>query len=478
MGAYTNPQEVLDTQTGQYFQNLQSTISQSVAGVATAYKTESERKRKELEENKTKLNNIILGVQKNTSKMYDDIGKVSQAKQNVNFSEALNPFVKEFSDISLRLDTGASIDPQKDVQKQAEFRNAIGYIQGDIENFSADTNGLYPQIQNAGRMGGISADPDINKIELVEGYVGLMGKLPNETRLITNIEKPTERTWMVKVNGKDIPFDGATIQNIHNNNGKVFTIIPDTTDRMLKLIQDNNIYNMEAKQNSKGESTLIPKDISEKYLGPEERVLSKSTKPGEKVFELKRKVDIAAIKVAITNDAKVQVSGILDDTRESAAWYNEEYQRGKKDFKKKSPDYFATDEGKDEFTRAYIEYATRSIGEYQSVMNTAGDVATSTIDTKSTKSKTTSTTTDGSTTIAKAQFTPKEIETKLKDFDKIIERKIDKVTIEIKGPRGGKGNERTFMYNKSTGRVEEWDGKDLVNERVSRKDFLDIMKNQ
>jgi len=75
MGAYTNPQEVLDTQTGQYFQNLQSTISQSVAGVATAYKTESERKRKEIEENKIKINKLKVDVEANQSKLYDEMGK-------------------------------------------------------------------------------------------------------------------------------------------------------------------------------------------------------------------------------------------------------------------------------------------------------------------------------------------------------------------------------------------------------------------
>jgi hypothetical protein len=343
----------------------------------------------------------------------------------------------------------------------------------------ADSDGFYEKFQNSGSMGGLSADPTLNPINRISAFLSLTGKLPGETELVTDINKPTQRTWNVKVNGETIPFDGAMLKNIHENNGSVFTIIPDTTDGMLKLIQDSNIYNTEMKQNSKGESTPIMKDINEKYLGAEETTPAKSTINGKQVSEIRRPVNIDLIKQDIYKNANVQVAGLLQDTRAASAWYNEIANKNNKDFEKLKPTDLVTQVGKDMFTQAYIDYAVGSIKPYQFVMNTPGDIATVTnVEAKPTKSRTTSATTGGPTTIAKAQFTPKEIETKLKDFDKIIERKIDKVTIEIKGPRGGKGNERTFMYNKSTRRVEEWDGEDLVNERVSRKDFLDIMKNQ
>lgn len=478
MGAYTNPQEVLDTQTGQYFQNLQSTISQTAAGVAAAYKTESERKRKEIEENKIKINKLKVDVEANQSKLYDEMGKAAQAKPSVDFVKPLNQFVDEYGKISIALSTGASVNRQEDIQKQSQYKNMIGDVQGDIANLGADSDGFYEKFQNSGRMGGLSADPTLNPINRVSAFLSLTGKLPGETELVTDINKPTQRTWNVKVNGEIVPFDGATLKNIHENNGSIFTIIPDTTDGMLKLIQDSNIYNMEMKQNSKGESTPIAKDINEKYLGKEERVLSKSSKPGEEVYELRRPVNIDLIKQDIYKNANVQVAGLLQDTRGASSWYNEIANKGNKTAEKLSPTDLATQEGKDRFTQAYIDYSVAAIGSYQSVMDTPSNVATVTIDTTPTKSKTGTTKTGGTTAITKVKFTPEEIKTKLEGFDKIVSGLIDKVDIKTKGPKGGKGDKRTFMYNKSKGQVEEWDGDEVVNDRVSKQDFLDIMKNQ
>ena len=137
----------------------------------------------------------------------------------------------------------------------------------------------------------------------------------------------------------------------------------------------------------------------------------------------------------------------------------------------------------------YIQSLTKDKTPEYNMIGGAAGIVTSTIAapidkygkaivTKAAKSKTTSTTTGEPTTTAKAKFTPEEIKTKLNDFDKIVQGKIDKATITIKGPKGGKGEKRTFMYNRSKGTVEEWEGEYLVNERVSKKDFLNIMKNQ
>ena len=54
--SYRNPQQVVDTQSGQAFAELQKTISGTFAGVASAYKkeqaTEAARLKKIAEENK------------------------------------------------------------------------------------------------------------------------------------------------------------------------------------------------------------------------------------------------------------------------------------------------------------------------------------------------------------------------------------------------------------------------------------------
>jgi len=388
MGAYSNPQEVVDTQTGQHFQNLQNTISQTVAGVASSYKAEAERRKKEDEENKKKLDAIVFKAEKESLAMYSDVGKLSQAKPGVNFKEALNPFVEETSKLNIALDTGASIDRQGDLQKIAEYRGTVDYLQGDIANISADAEGFYDKVQKRGRMGGLATDLDLNKADDVEGYLGLINKIDAKTSIKTDLQKPSERAWVVNINGKaPVTFDGATIQRIHDNNSELFTIIPDTTDNMLKLIQDSGVYSIEMKQNSKGESTPIVGDIKPEYLGSIEKEPSKSKVPGKQVNQLKQKVKIDEIKAKIFPTAKVQADGILQNRREAQAWYNDIAVPALKLKDKLKAIDFSSTEGQDAFYKAYVDYAVLSIGEYQYVMNTPGDIATETIDTKPTKAK-------------------------------------------------------------------------------------------
>jgi len=414
MGAYSNPQEVVDTQTGQHFQNLQNTISQTVAGVASSYKAEAERGKKEDEENKKKLDAIVFKAEKESLAMYNDVGKLSQAKPGVNFKEALNPFVEETSKLNIALDTGASIDRQGDLQKIAEYRGTVDYLQGDIANISADAEGFYDKVKKRGRMGGLATDLDLNKADDVEGYLGLINKIDAKTSIKTNLQKPSERTWLVKIGDKEIPFDGATIQKIHDNNSELFTIIPDTTDNMLKLVQDSGVYDIKMEQNSKGESIPTIGYIKPEYLGPIEREPSKSTVPGKQVNQLKQKVKIDEIKAKIFPAAKVQADGILSNPREAQAWYNDIAVNALKLKNKVTAAHFLDDAGKYDFYKAYLDYALLPLEEYQYVMNTPGDIATETIDTKPARTKTTSPTTNSGKN--KQEDTQEELQKKAEDL--------------------------------------------------------------
>ena len=51
MGAYSNPQILVDTQSGQHLRNLQESLAGSVAKFGQTYISVQEQKRKELEEN-------------------------------------------------------------------------------------------------------------------------------------------------------------------------------------------------------------------------------------------------------------------------------------------------------------------------------------------------------------------------------------------------------------------------------------------
>jgi len=55
MGAYSNPEIIVDTQTGQHFRNLQESISGTIANVAQNYSIRQKEIQRKLEENQKKL---------------------------------------------------------------------------------------------------------------------------------------------------------------------------------------------------------------------------------------------------------------------------------------------------------------------------------------------------------------------------------------------------------------------------------------
>jgi len=78
----------------------------------------------------------------------------------------------------------------------------------------------------------------------------------------------------------------------------------------------------------------------------------------------------------------VQADGILSNPREAQAWYNDIAVDALKLKNKVTAAHFLDDAGKSDFYKAYLDYALLPLEEYQYVMNTPGDIATETIDTK------------------------------------------------------------------------------------------------
>ena len=58
MGAYENPQAIIDTQTGEHLRNLQSTIAVTVSNFADSYAKKQAEIKKKLEENTKRIEGI------------------------------------------------------------------------------------------------------------------------------------------------------------------------------------------------------------------------------------------------------------------------------------------------------------------------------------------------------------------------------------------------------------------------------------
>jgi hypothetical protein len=397
MGAYSNPQEVVDTQTGQYFQNLQNTISQTVAGVATAYKAESERKKKEIKENADKLQASKISVEKTKSEMYSDMNKLKQYRPGVDFNKALNPFVTAYGDISNKLDMGTSEDRQGDLKLQTDYRGMIGNVQDSLATIASNSENFMTKYNNSGQEGGYSQDPNINTLENTYGMLGMMQKLPGKVDLETDINKGTGFKFNVEVvvdGVKYTPgFGGAQLKGLNDDGAELFTTIPKTTDDILKLMKDSGIYNLKKGLDKKGDATSEIQDINEAFLLKDvQKTKAKSSKSGTTVYELSRSLNLPAIEQKITSICDPNVAKLLVDPKAAAAWYNEVGDKalgGVNDYMNYTE--LLTDEGKARFKKMYVDYTMLSLrnNPSQPIMNTEGDIATETIDTKPVKNKTT-----------------------------------------------------------------------------------------
>ena len=464
MGAYSNPQEVLDTQTGQYFQNLQSTITQTVSGIAQSYASKQAQLKKELEANKKELLANQLNVDEGNLKLYAEIDKTSAGKKGVDFNSTFDPFVKEYGELNMSLQTGSAPDRSKTLQRMAQIRSSITGAQEDIATIGSYGESFDKNSSNIGNMGGLSASNDPN---MVMAYQVLSGKAKGTTSLKVDPDNPSIRTWTVKgnVNGKDFEqvIDGNQLKDASQQGGGPFVYIPNTMDAMDQNKLSSGAYNVDTKQDSKGNTIRSLGLINESYLGKEILVASPERITGRTVKQVYRQVDKEKIKPLLAIDANKQSAGLLSDTRSASAWYNEVYAKDKNDFV--TPLDLSTSEGKQKFQNAYLQYLVDTIPDKQAVMTPDNNIATIT-DVEIKPSRVTAT--GGKTgRPTKALFTEQEINDYKNDFADLASGKIEAIDLPVRG----KGTMR-FELNRKEGKIQmvRADGT-ILKDRVTGPQF-------
>jgi len=78
MGAYSNPQETVDTQSGQYYRNLTDTIVSNTVGAINTLTARAE-------ENKKKNEALKIKVGEEESALYRNLSSTQQQNPTVNF---------------------------------------------------------------------------------------------------------------------------------------------------------------------------------------------------------------------------------------------------------------------------------------------------------------------------------------------------------------------------------------------------------
>lgn len=164
--SYRNPQQVIDTQTGQHFRNLQNVISSTFAGVAQNYKAEQDKLAKEQKEREAKNKAIVDFNQKQEDAMMSGVAKLKANNPTLDTS-SIYDMIDRYSDIKNAIDLGTITDKEelrKMREQLAQIKSIPDGLNTSLVGFGSLTQDFTEYMAKAGKKGGLdlkSADPTL-----------------------------------------------------------------------------------------------------------------------------------------------------------------------------------------------------------------------------------------------------------------------------------------------------------------------------
>lgn len=261
--SYRNPQQFIDTQTGQHYRNLIKSVTKTGDDVA---KRIVARNAEVAERN----NKIISDADKKEQAILQRFGNVTAGNPAFNYGEGFARYIDEYSDLNIAVDTGTSQNPQAARQRMAEIENLPTMARQGLEGLIEMTDNFIEKANNRGRMGGL----DLAGIETedLKSFLILADQL-----------KGNRSFGVVEENGKLVPayslgdrmWTYTQIENYLNNDiaGGAFNVIPDETKSFTKAAELAMIPDPQNPEN---------KIVNSKYYG--EEVEGEPDKNGNRVF--------------------------------------------------------------------------------------------------------------------------------------------------------------------------------------------------
>jgi hypothetical protein len=175
MGAYSNPQGFIDTQSGQHWRDLAASLSNSAVNMINAKKAKDKEAAEELKKNKQEFSKNQIAVDQWAIEQKSKLHAVSAKAGSVEWDATYDKWIQRAADIRLE-QLGGNTDPALRKELIAiqtsvdDYANGIGNLVGLNEEYTK-LKGLY------GKEGGISAS---NDPKLLRTFDLLNGKLPSK----------------------------------------------------------------------------------------------------------------------------------------------------------------------------------------------------------------------------------------------------------------------------------------------------------
>jgi len=216
MGAYSNPQIVVDTQSGQHWRNLQENITRTMERVGDSFAQAAKRNREygEIAEKNTK------SIQTITSTL--DISNPA-----FNISEAAKPLIDKYNQLQNDIAFGRSKDVTSDREACRKMEDMITEAGSGIGNLASFAGKTKEWLKNQNKVNGMAPNNDPNAVN----FAGILSNnTPGKVEVFFDLENYKTVFNAYESEGKDEKGDSKY-------KGEAFLSLP--TDK-LKSYLDNN----------------------------------------------------------------------------------------------------------------------------------------------------------------------------------------------------------------------------------------------
>jgi hypothetical protein len=323
MGAYSNPQAIIDTQSGEYIRDLQRNIAGSFSNFAQSYVNKQEAIKKKLEENKKKLDDINRETEEYSFALRTNISKLSGQDDSLNISETFEPLIQEAVKLKSGLlnNTITGNDRQLAMQKLADINNTVSNSfsksLGDIAVYAKDIDDLL--LKPIGTPGGLAEDmnpEDVKALRIMQG------KLGGTKKAVYKNANPKDLVWEIYDDKGNLvrEYAAAKLQKIGDLGSEFVKMVPDRTANNESLksakpdifeLESTNPRDPNAPKQSNGriKEAFLKKDTNRAPITKEIELGQK----GSGRYKIVMEPDLDLIKAAVNTDLDAQIAGMTDE---------------------------------------------------------------------------------------------------------------------------------------------------------------------
>jgi len=259
MGAYENPEQLVDTQTGQHLRNLQANVAGAFSDYTKVYIAKEANVQAELKKqqaiNAKKLSDDQKEVEDYALTLRTKMGESQEGNKELNLSDTFEPLIQEAVKLKSGLLSGTIQDRQAAIARIAKINGSVSGFTNSLAEFDSYSNDLETlMLKPIGTEGALSQEMpagDIRAIRIMQG------RLPGSKKAIYEDGDPDKLAWEIYEPGNSVPIKKYYANKMKDmdiySDGDFVRAVPDMSTSNQKLKDTVNTVFETKTQTVKGE---------------------------------------------------------------------------------------------------------------------------------------------------------------------------------------------------------------------------------